>query len=273
MTEGAMAVAPQGRAGAADGPPIVVAASAGVLEIEMRRPAKKNALTVAMYEGLTAALDEADRRADVRTVLLRGQPDVFTSGNDLQDFLQQPANDDSHPAFRFVRRIATVAKPIVAAVNGPCVGVGATMLLHCDLVYAGQGAVFALPFVNLGLCPEAGSSFLLPLMVGHARAAELLLLGEPFDAATAAACGIVGRVLPDADVAAHALAQARKLAAKPPSAVRLSKSLMRRAWRTQVDDAIRVESAAFMERLGSGEAKEAFAAFLEKRKPDFSRFD
>ena len=273
MTAGASIAGTKGRADAGGESPIVVTASGGVLEVEMRRPAKKNALTVAMYEGLTSALEEADRRTDVRVVLLRGQPDAFTSGNDLQDFLQRPAVDDSHPAFRFVRAIGAVAKPIVAAVNGPCVGVGATMLLHCDLVYAGRGAVFALPFVNLGLCPEAGSSLLLPLMVGHARAAELLLLGEPFDAATAAACGIVGRVLPDADVAAHALAQARKLASKPPSAVRLSKSLMRRAWRAQVDDAIRVESAAFMERLGSGEAKEAFAAFLEKRKPDFSRFD
>lgn len=267
-----MAVAPQGRAGAADGPPIVVAASAGVLEIEMRRPAKKNALTVAMYEGLTAALDEADRRADVRAVLLRGQPDVFTSGNDLQDFLEQPANDDSHPAFRFVRRIAAVAKPIVAAVNGPCVGVGATMLLHCDLVYAGQGAVFALPFVNLGLCPEAGSSLLLPLMVGHARAAELLLLGEPFDAAKAHALGIVTEVVPAEILMMRAGDAARKLAEKPAASVRLTKRLMKRAWMPAIEAALAEEIRHFGERLGSPEAKEAFSAFLDKRKPDFAKF-
>ncbi len=272
MTGGASAAATKGRADAVGEAPIVVTASGGVLEIEMRRPAKKNALTVAMYEGLTSALAEADRRADVRVVLLRGQPDVYTSGNDLQDFLQQPALDDAHPAFRFVRTISAVSKPIVAAVNGACIGVGATMLLHCDLVYAGQSAVFALPFVNLGLCPEAGSSLLLPLMVGHARAAELLLLGEPFDAQTAAACGIVGKVLPDAEVIEHARGQARKLAAKPPAAVRTSKALMRRAFRSEIEEAISVESAQFRERLESAEAREAFAAFLEKRKADFSRF-
>lgn len=251
---------------------IAISVGGGVLDIEMCRPEKKNALTVAMYEGLTSALEEADRRPDVRVVLLRGQPDVFTSGNDLQDFLQQPAADDGHPAFRFVRAINATAKPIVASVNGACIGVGATMLLHCDLVYAGQHAVFALPFVNLGLCPEAGSSVLVPRMVGHARAAELLLLGEPFDAATAAACGIVSAVLPDGEVLTHARAQAAKLAAKPPAAVRVSKALMRRAFRAEVEDAIRTESAEFRARLESDEAKEAFAAFLGKRKPDFSRF-
>jgi enoyl-CoA hydratase/carnithine racemase len=263
----------QGPAGGGQvGAQIAVSVASGVLDIEMCRPEKKNALTVAMYEGLTAALEEADRRPDVRVVLLRGQPDVFTSGNDLQDFLLQPAADDDHPAFRFVRTINATAKPIVASVNGACIGVGATMLLHCDLVYAGQHAVFALPFVNLGLCPEAGSSVLVPRMVGHARAAELLLLGEPFDAATAAACGIVSAVLPDGDVLTYARAQAAKLAAKPPAAVRVSKALMRRAFRAEVEDAIRTESAEFRARLESDEAKEAFAAFLGKRKPDFSRF-
>ncbi|MFO1310513.1 MAG: enoyl-CoA hydratase [Burkholderiales bacterium] len=251
---------------------IVTSVDQGVLEVEINRPEKRNALTVAMYEGLTSALAEADRRADVRVILLRGQPEVFTGGNDLKDFLENPAPDDDHPAFRFVRAIAGTAKPIVAAVNGPCVGIGVTMLLHCDLVYAGQGAVLSLPFVNLGLCPEAGSSLILPLMMGRARAGELLLLGEPFDAATAASFGIVGRVLPDAEVLAHARAQAHKLATKPPSALRLTKALMRRASREALDDAIDHEAMHFRERLESEEAKEAFAAFLEKRKPDFSRF-
>jgi len=251
---------------------VVTAVQDGILDIELRRPDKRNALTVVMYERLAAALAEADRRADVRVVLLRGQADVFTSGNDLRDFLERPALDDAHPAFAFVRTISAVAKPIVAAVNGPCVGVGATLLLHCDLVYAGEGAVFALPFVNLGVCPEAGSSLLLPLAAGHAKAAELLLLGDPFSARQAEACGLVSRVLPDAEVAAYALAQARKLAAKPPAAVRLSKALLRRPWQTLVADTIAEEARHFRGRLESAEAKEAFAAFLEKRKPDFSRF-
>ncbi len=251
---------------------IVTSVSQGVLEAEIKRPEKRNALTVAMYESLTAALAEGDRRPDVRAILLRGQPEVFTGGNDLKDFLENPAPDDDHPAFRFVRAIAGTAKPIVAAVNGPCVGIGVTMLLHCDLVYAGQGAVFSLPFVNLGLCPEAGSSLILPRMMGHARAAELLLLGEPFDAATAASFGIVGRVLPDGDVLAHARTQAHKLATKPPSALRLSKSLMRRGSQAAIGETIDFEAMHFRERLESEEAKEAFSAFLEKRKPDFSRF-
>ena len=243
-----------------------------VLEIEICRPEKRNALTVGMYEGLVAALDDAQRRSDIRAILIYGQPEAFTSGNDLKDFLERPALDDDHPAFAFVRTIGAATKPIVAAVRGVCVGVGATMLLHCDLVYAGEQASFALPFVNLGLCPEAGSSLLLPLAAGHARAAELLLLGEPFDAAVAAQCGLVSRVLPDGEVEAYARTQARKLAAKPPGAVRLSKALMRRPWQPHIADTIEHEAARFRECLESPEAKEAFAAFLAKRKPDFARF-
>lgn len=252
---------------------VLSAASGGVLRIEIRRPEKKNALTTAMYQALIDALESADRDPEIRVVLLHGQPDVFTSGNDLKDFLKEPALDDDHVGYRFVRAISTTAKPIVAAVNGACVGVGATLLLHCDLVYAGESATFALPFVNLGLCPEAGSSLLLPLAAGHARAAELLMLGEPFGPATAASCGMVTRVVPDADVLAQAEDAARKLAAKPPAALRLTKALMRRSLGAQVQDAIKVESGEFRQRLRSPEAKEAFAAFLEKRPPDFSRFE
>jgi enoyl-CoA hydratase/carnithine racemase len=257
---------------APEGTHVLASAQDGVLRIEIRRPAKKNALTTAMYQALIDALRAADGDAAIRVVLLHGQPDVFTSGNDLKDFLQAPALDEDHVAFRFVRAISTTEKPIVAAVNGACVGVGATLLLHCDLVYAGEGALFALPFVNLGLCPEAGSSLLLPLAAGQARAAELLMLGEPFDAQVAAACGIVTRVLPDARVLAHAEDCARRLAAKPPAALRLTKSLMRRALAAQVQEAIATESGEFRQRLRSPEAKEAFAAFLEKRAPDYSRF-
>jgi len=251
---------------------VVTSVQGGVLRVELRRPEKKNALTTGMYQALIDALQAADRDPAIRVVLILGQPGMFTSGNDLKDFLDDPAVDDSHVAYRFVRAISGTETPIVAAVTGICVGVGATLLLHCDLVYAGEGATFALPFVNLGLCPEAGSSLLLPLAAGHARAAELLMLGEPFPASLALQCGLLTRVLPDAQVVAHAEEAARKLAAKPPAALRLTKMLMRRGANTQVRDAIATESRAFQERLRSPEAKEAFAAFLEKRPPDYSRF-
>jgi enoyl-CoA hydratase/carnithine racemase len=251
---------------------IVAEAGGGVLRLEIRRPEKKNALTVPMYAALTEMLDSAERNPEIRVVLLHGQPDVFTSGNDLADFLQNPAIAPDHPAYAFVRRVSTFEKPIVAAVTGSCIGVGATMLLHCDLVYAGESAIFSLPFVNLGLCPEAGASLLLPLAAGQARAAEILMIGEPFGARRAAECGIVSAVLPDAEVVAHATAQARKLAAKPPAALRLTKQLMRRGVRNEVAETIDEEIGHFQRRLESLEAKEAFSAFLEKRKPDFSKF-
>lgn len=251
---------------------VVTTTEDGVLRLELHRPEKKNALTVAMYQALIEALETADSNPEVRVVLIHGQAEVFSSGNDLKDFLQKPATSDDHPAFRFVRTISATKKPIVAAVTGLCIGVGATMLLHCDLVYAGQSTKFALPFVNLGLCPEAGSSLLLPLGAGRARAAELLLLGESFGADQAAACGMVSTVLADAEVLPHALAQARKLAHKPPAALRAAKALMSDGFSAQVLNAIRTESAQFQRQLLSPEAKEAFSAFLEKRAPDFSRF-
>jgi enoyl-CoA hydratase/carnithine racemase len=244
----------------------------GVLRVEIRRPEKKNALTVPMYVALTEMLELAERDGKIRVVLLHGQADVFTSGNDLTDFLQNPAVDPDHPAYAFVRKISTFDKPLVAAVSGSCVGVGATLLLHCDLVYAGESAVFALPFVNLGLCPEAASSFLLPLAAGQARAAEVLLLGEPFGVRQADACGMLSGVLPDAEVLPHAMAQARKMATKPPAALRLAKRLMRRSVKANVADTIEEETGQFQRCLESLEAKEAFSAFLEKRKPNFSRF-
>lgn len=251
---------------------IVPEVGEGVLRLEIRRPEKKNALTLRMYAALTEALISAERDAEIRVALVHGQPNVFTSGNDLADFLQNPPVDDDHPAYAFVRKISTFEKAIVAAVTGSCIGVGATMLLHCDLVYAGENTIFAMPFVNLGLCPEAGSSLLLPTTAGQARAAEILMIGEPFGAARAAECGMVSAVLPDAQVLAHATAQARKLAAKPPAALRLTKLLMRRRLRTEVAETIREEIANFQRLLESPYAKEAFSAFLEKRKPDFAKF-
>lgn len=247
---------------------IITRFSEGVFCIEIRRPGKKNALTTEMYGALTQALNSAESDPEVRVVFLHGQPEVFCAGNDLEDFLRHPAGADL-PGFRFVDALHRLGKPVVASVTGACVGVGATMLLHCDLVYAGEGARFLLPFVNLGLCPEAGSSFLLPLAVGYPRAAELLMLGEAISARQAAEAALVCGVLPDAEVIAHGLAQARKLAAKPPAALRLTKSLLKRSWKQGISDALAEESREFVRCLDSAEAKEAIAAFVEKRAPNF----
>lgn len=251
---------------------IITSVSEGVLRVEIRLPDKKNALTLPMYTALREALETADQRPEVRVVLLHGQPDMFCSGNDVADFLGASTLGVDHPAYAFLRKISVFEKPLVAAVTGPCIGVGATMLLHCDLVYAAQSAVFAMPFVNLGLCPEAGASLLLPLIAGRARAAEILMLGEPFGASRAAECGLLTGVLPDAEVIAHANVQALKLATKPPAALRLTKLLMRRGDTKATVARIDEEIVHFKQRLESLEAKEAFAAFLEKRKPDFAKF-
>jgi enoyl-CoA hydratase/carnithine racemase len=242
-----------------------------ILRIELARPEKKNALTVDMYAALDAALARADADGDVRAVLLHGRPDLFCSGNDVKDFLEKEPRADS-PAFRFLARIAGARKPIVAAVGGPAVGIGTTLLLHCDLVYAAAGARFQLPFVPLGLVPEAGSSLLLPAITGYPRAAEILLLGEPFGAEQAFAAGLVTAVVGEGELLEVARAAARKLAALPPASVRLTKALMRRGQAEAVAAQMKEEGRLFLERLASPEAREAMTAFFEKRKPDFSRF-
>ncbi|MCX7173416.1 MAG: enoyl-CoA hydratase [Proteobacteria bacterium] len=256
-------------------PLIVTEIKDGILRVEIRRPDKKNALTGPMYAVLADAFEAAERDPRVRVVLIHGQPGMFTAGNDLADFLEHPPiNDDPPPpVFRFLEAFRTLTKPFVAAVSGAAVGIGTTMLLHCDLVYAGESAKFQLPFVNLGLCPEAASSLLLPALAGHARAAEILLLGEPFGAAKAVEIGLVNAVLPEASVLDHAMAQARKLAAQPAASVRLTKQLMKHAQATLVEQTMREEGRHFKARLISPESKEAFTAFFEKRKPDFSRFN
>lgn len=243
-----------------------------VLRIQMNRPEKKNALTVAMYTAMCDALDRAAADGGVRVVLLAGAPACFTAGNDILDFMNVPPTDENSPVMRFLKTIVAFPKPIVAAVTGPAVGIGTTVLLHCDLVYAGEGAVFRMPFVNLGLCPEAGSSYLLPLIMGHVRAAELLLLGGKFGPDKALACGIVNAVVPDTDLDAHAAAKARELAALPPASVRLSKALMKRPHQAALIAAMTEEGGEFVQRLQSPEAIEAFTAFMEGRKPDFSAF-
>jgi enoyl-CoA hydratase/carnithine racemase len=244
-----------------------------VLRVELARPEKKNALTPQMYEALSEALDRADSEARIRAVLIHGKPDCFCAGNDLADFLNRPSEGGEPAVIGFLGRIAAARKPLVAAVGGPAVGIGTTMLLHCDFVYAAPDTRFQLPFVPLGIVPEAASSLLLPMIAGYQRAAELLLLGQPFDATKALAAGIVTAVVEPAALLEHARGIARSLAALPPESVRLTKELMKRAVAPAVVERMRVEARLFEARLSSAEAVEAFTAFFEKRKPDFSRFD
>ena len=240
----------------------------GILTIAFNRPDKKNALTSAMYAAIADALEAAETDSAVRVVMFTGNGGAFTAGNDLQDFLKNPPQGENSPVFRFLRAISTAAKPLVAAVTGAAVGVGTTMLLHCDLVYLGAGAKLSLPFVNLAVVPEAASSLLLPAMIGHHRAAALLMLGEPFDAETARAYGIANAVFPDAQVLDEAMQVAAKLAAKPPAALRLTKQLMRQS-RGDVAGQMAAEGVHFRAQLQSAEAREAMTAFFEKRPPKF----
>ncbi len=257
-----------------DGAPkhILVDFQAGILRIQMNRPEKKNAITFAMYQRMAEAFLQADQDDAVRVVLITGTEDCFSSGNDLADFKSLSMPGREHPRNPFIPAISRAKKPIVAAVAGVAIGIGTTMLLHCDLVYAGTKALFHLPFVNLGLCPELGSSMLLPLLMGHQRAAELLLLGAPFGAETAREVGLVNMVCPEEELMRTALDKARQLAAQPSASVRLTKALMKRGREAAVTAAIEEESIQFSKRLTSPEAREAFQAFAEHRKPDFSRF-
>lgn len=253
--------------------PIVTTLRERVLHVRMNRTARKNALDYAMYSGLADAFTMATRDPQVRAVLITGDSTVFCAGNDLADFQAGKPIGPDHPLPRFMKLLSEFPKPVVAGVCGPAIGIGVTMLLHCDLIYAGESARFQFPFVNIGICPEFGSTLLLPAMLGHPRAAELLLLGEMFSAATARDYGIVNQVLPDAEVLARAEAQAQKLAEKAPNAMRVSKALMKRWTQEQQRTVIEVENATFEPMLKMPESVEAVGAFLEKRKPDFSRFE
>jgi enoyl-CoA hydratase/carnithine racemase len=245
----------------------------GICELRFDRPARKNAITSAMYAALANGLEHAADDPKVRVALLCGSDETFTAGNDLGDFLNDPPQGADAPSHRFLRQIANFPKPLVAAVCGPAVGIGTTMLLHCDLVYAGDNATLSLPFVNLGLCPEAASSFLLPALAGYQRAAEKLLLGEGFDAGEAMALGLVNRVLPAGEVEAFAREQAAKLARRPLSALMATKALMKQPRSAVVRDAMQREGEYFSRMLREPAAREAFSAFLEKRKPDFAKLD
>ena len=250
---------------------ILTHTEAGVMTITLNRLEKKNSITSAMYSAMTEALEQALADASVRAVLVQGHATVFSAGNDIADFLNNPPGGEDSPVIRFLRCFSTFAKPLVAAVCGPAVGIGTTMLLHCDLVYAGDNAAFSVPFVNLGLCPEAASSFLLPQMFGYHRAAEALLLGEPFMAEAALEVGLVNRIVPPTEANAVAQAQARKLALKPANALLETKRLMKKGQADLVARQIGEESASFGRMLREPAAREAFGAFMEKRKPDFSK--
>jgi len=244
----------------------------GVATIEIARPEKKNALTVEMYQAMADAITDATDDAAVRALLITGQPGIFTSGNDLEDFMSRPRGGEDSPVFQFMRALVDCDKPVVAAVTGAAIGIGTTMLLHCDFVYVADDARLAMPFAGLGLVPEFASSLLVPQLMGPRRAAEKLLLGDPFTAETAVECGIANAVLPAGEVMAHARRVAERFNALPPGAVRESKRLLRAPLRDAVLAQIRTEGEAFGRRLTSPEAREAFQAFFEKRRPDFSRF-
>ena len=244
---------------------------AGVMTLTINRLAKKNSITASMYTLLADALDAALADGAVRAVVIQGHETIFSAGNDIGDFLDKPPSTSESPVFRFLRGISAFPKPIVAAVCGPAVGIGTTLLLHCDLVYAGDNAAFSMPFVNLGLCPEAASSLLVPQLMGYHRAAEALLLGEPFMAESALEMGLINRIVPPAEVNALAQRQAQKLAAKPLSSLIETKRLMKKSNAPLLADRIAEEGVSFGRMLAEPAAREAFTAFMQKRKPDFSQ--
>jgi enoyl-CoA hydratase/carnithine racemase len=255
---------------------ILTTTANGILTIEFNRPERKNAITGAMYTTMAHALRGADQDPAVRAILISGKPDIFTAGNDLDDFLNNVgpgAMNPDRPVFQFMQALEGCSKPVVAAVAGLAVGIGTTLLMHCDLVYAADNARFSMPFSQLGLCPEFASSLLVTQAAGYTRAAEKLMLGEAFPAQEAFEMGIVAKVLPAAELLAFAQGQAAKLVKLPAVSLRTTKALMKRSRAALVADTIAAENERFGAMLTGGEAKEAFTAFFEKRKPDFSRFN
>lgn len=249
---------------------IATSREGSALVIRFARPAKKNALTVAMYERLNEAMTEAATDRSVRAVVFGSTSETFTAGNDLGDFMQRPPEGEASPVFQFINHLASFEKPMIAAVDGKGIGLGLTMLLHCDFVYLTERAQLVAPFVNLGLVPEAASSLLLPRLIGHARAAEVLLLGEPVSAQQAVSWGLANAIVAPDQLMPKALETARKLADRAPTAVKLSKALMKDAG--AVRDRMVREGEHFVSQLQSPEVAEAIGAFFEKRKPDFSTF-
>jgi enoyl-CoA hydratase/carnithine racemase len=244
---------------------ILVSQADGVCELRLNRPDKRNAITFAMYDALWDAMVRAEADDSVRAILLSGAGASFTAGNDLMDFMNRPPSTSEQGPARFIRLLPKIRKILVAAVHGSTVGIGVTMLLHCDLVLAARGARLSMPFVKLGLVPEAASSLLLPRLIGHQRAAELLLLGTPIDSAAALNFGLVNRVVEDDVLLEEARALARTVAEQPAGALRATKQLLRSE--TGVTARIEEEMLAFQERLGSAEFKSAVQAFFGKGRP------
>jgi len=250
---------------------IITERTGSILRVQLNRPDKKNAMTSGMYVTLAELLNDAARDEQIRVVLWHGAGDSFSAGNDVEDFLKNPPGPGESPQARLMNALVNFDKPLVAAVQGAAIGGGTTMLTHCDFVYAAESAKFQTPFINLGLVPEFGSSYSLPMRIGQLRAAELILLGLPFDARRAAELGLVTSVVRDDALMATATETAHQLAQKPISALRACKRLMKLSSREQLEQAIKLEGEEFALRVRSAEAREAFTAFIEKRKPDFTR--
>jgi enoyl-CoA hydratase/carnithine racemase len=250
---------------------IVTEHAGSVLRIQLNRPKKLNAMTSAMYLALAGIFNEAANDENTRVVLWHGAGESFCAGNDIEDFLKNPPGPGESPQARLMNALVNFDKPVVAAVRGAAIGGGTTMLTHCDFIYAGESTKFQMPFINLALVPEFGSSYSVPARIGHVRAAELILLGTPFDAGRALELGLVTQVISDKDVLAKATEMAGKLAAKPAGALQAIKRLMKQPVREQIKAAMKAENEEFSVQVRSDDAKEAFTAFLEKRKPDFTR--
>jgi enoyl-CoA hydratase/carnithine racemase len=243
-----------------------------ILTIEFNRPDKKNAITSAMYQIMADTIKDGEEDQAVRVILFCGKPEVFSAGNDLEDFMNAKEDLADRPVAQFLRNLSMASKPVIAAVSGMAIGIGVTLLLHCDQIYAAEHTKFSMPFAKLGLCPEFGSSKLLPEMIGYPRAAELLFFGESFSAEQAFDMGLINKVLPSADLMAYAYAQAAKLVVLPASSLRTTKRLMKARYADAVIAQMIEENKYFSAMLQSPEAKEAFTAFFERRKPDFLKF-
>jgi enoyl-CoA hydratase/carnithine racemase len=250
---------------------IITERSASVLRVQLNRPARKNAMTSSMYVTLAEIFTDAVKDEQTRVVLWHGAGDSFCAGNDIEDFLKNPPGPGGSPQARLMNALVDFDKPIVAAVQGAAIGGGTTMLTHCDFVYAGESAKFRMPFIDLAVLPEFGSSCSIPAMIGHIRAAELILLGLPFDARRAVELGFANQVVSDQTLLATASETARKLAAKSAGALQAAKRLMKRPFRDQIKAAMKAENEEFSAQVRSEDAKEAFTAFLQKRPPNFNK--
>jgi enoyl-CoA hydratase/carnithine racemase len=250
---------------------IVTEHAGSILRVQLNRPTKRNAMTSAMYVTLAGIFNGAAKDESIRVILWHGAGDSFCAGNDIEDFLKNPPGPGESPQAGLMNALVNLDKPLVAAVQGAAIGGGTTMLTHCDFIYAGESAKFQMPFINLAVVPEFGSSCSVPARIGHIRAAELILLGSPFNAGRAVELGLVTEVVSDQDVLERATETARKLATKPAAALQASKRLMKQPFHEQIKAAMKAENAEFSALVRSDDAKEALTAFLEKRKPDFTK--